>query len=168
MNKNTGAGISSGKVLVVVAIAVAVVFGVLLGYLAWSNDSFPTQQKPFESYGKVVSSNFNGTLYAFEVQWLSADSVPMYAQLTSQGSEAANSPVCDLGLDSVAVGQEIFMPFGVHPPEAALTNVDLSIAVKSVVNGTQFTITYHVDNVTAVPGNIQPPNLSCTEQNAPM
>ncbi len=154
--------------LVIAAVAAAAVFGVYLGYVAWSNDSFPARVGNFDTYGKVVAADFNGTDFAFRVQWLSADYLPMFSQLTSQGSEAANSPVCDLGLTSAAAGEEIFMPFGVSPPEGALMNVDLSIAVRSVVNGTQFTITYHVNNITAVQGDIKPTYLLCTEPSAPM
>ncbi len=161
-------GISKGKVLVLLALSGATAFGIFLGYLYWSNDSFPARVLPFSDYAEVASSTFNGTEYAFSIRWLSSDYVPMYAQLTSPASDSANTNVCDLNLNQVAGGEVIFMPFGLSGPSTSLSNVDLSIAVKSAVNGTQFTIVYHVDSVTAAPGNIQPQAYACTQPSAPM
>ena len=79
------------KALVVAAIVGAVVFGLYLGYLALSNDSFPVQEKPFADYAKVVNSSFNGTELAFRLQWLDAGYLPMYVQLTSPATDAANT-----------------------------------------------------------------------------
>ncbi len=152
------------KVFVLAAVAGAVIFGVYLGYLAWSNDSFPAQQKPFGDYATVTSSTFNGTDYSFQVQWLSADYVPQYAQLTSLASDAANTPVCDTGLSSVVAGQSILMPFAITHPSAELSNVDLSIAVKPVaVGGQSFTIVYNVPSVSAHPGDIVPSDIACQQ-----
>ncbi len=164
MSQGSRGSLSKAKVLVLVAIAGAVIFGVYLGYLAWSNDSFPVQEKPFGDYATVTSSTFNGTEYSFQIRWLSADYVPLYAQLTSPASDAANTPVCDTGLSSVAAGQSIFMPFAITPVSAELSNVDLSIAVRPVaVGGQPFTIVYSVPSVSAQPGNITPSNAACQQ-----
>ncbi len=163
MNQRTGKGPPWAKIIVVLAVAGAVLFGVFLGYLAWSNHSFPVQQKPFGDYAKVASASFNGTEYSFQVQWRSADYLPLYVQLTSPASETANSPVCDLRLPSVAEGQTIYMPFGFAKPTPVLTNVDLSIAVKSVATGGEFTIVYHVDSVSAQLGKIMPSDIVCQQ-----
>ncbi len=168
MKRNPSPRPSAGKVLVVAAVLGAVVFGLFLGYLAWSNDSFPSTTRPFSNYADVVSATYNGTEYAFNIRWHSPYYVPTIAQLTSPASDTANTDVCDLKLNSVVGGQMIFMPFGLSGPSTQLTNVDLSVAVRSAVNGTQFTIVYHVDNVTATPGNIQPQNAACTQPSAPM
>jgi hypothetical protein len=161
-------GFSRGKTFVILAIGGAVAFGLLLGYLAWTNDSFPTQERPFSTYAKVGSSTFNGTEYAFRVQWLSSDFIPLYAQLTSPSSDSANTIVCDVNSTTVGGNETLFMPFSLSSPSTSLTNVDLSIAVQSRVNGTQFTIDYNVGSVAAVQGDIQPQDLSCQEPTAPM
>jgi len=159
---------SMGRALVILAIVAAVVFGLYLGYLAWTNDSFPAQTRPFSDYATVTSATFNGTEYAFSLRWNSSDFLPMYAQLTSPATDSANTDVCDTGLSSVSAGQSIFMPFGLSCPSTALSEVDLSVAVKAVTNGTEFTIVYHVDSVTAVPGDFQPQTMACTQPSAPM
>ncbi len=87
----------------------------------------------------------------------------MHAQLTSPTSETANSPVCGTGLTSVLAGQTIFMPFGFAKPSPVLTNVDLSIAMRSVATGDEFTIVYRVDSVSAQPGKILPSDISCQQ-----
>jgi hypothetical protein len=156
-------GMSNGRLLVVVAIVGAAAFGLFLGYLAYTNDSFPAQQRPFGDYASVVYSSFNGTEFAFHVEWLNASYVPLYAQLTSQTTDAANTPVCSIGLSVVKSGQMVFMPFGISPASVTLSNVDLSIAVKSAINSTEFTIVYTVASVSASNGIITPSNLSCEE-----
>ena len=147
----------------VVAILGAVAFGLYLGYLAWANDSFPAQTKPFSDYANVTSSSFNGTEFAFNVHWRNSSYLPMYAQLTSPDTDAANTPVCGIGYASVQTGQLIFMPFTISPPSATLSNVDLSIAVKSVATGGEFTIVYNVHLVKAGNSPIVPSNISCQQ-----
>jgi hypothetical protein len=159
---------SKGKTAVIVVLAAAVAFGLLLGYLAWTNDSFPTREGPFANYAKVSSSSFNGTEFAFRVQWLSPDYTPLYAQLTSPSSDSANTIVCDVNSSVIARNQTIFMPFGLSGPSTSLSNVDLSIAVQSRINGTRFTIDYTVNSIAAVQGDIQPQSMSCSEPTAPM
>ena len=149
--------------LVVAVVVGALVFGGYLGYLAYSNDAFPTHQRPFSEYARVVSANFNGTELAFQVQWLRSDSLPLFAQLTSTDVDAANSPVCDIGISSVQAGQSSFMPFAVTKHLQVITNAELSVAVKSVVNGTEFTIVYPITSIQANPGNISPSNISCSQ-----
>lgn len=151
------------KLVVVVAVVGAVVFGLYLGYLAWANDSFPAQERPFGDYAGVVSVNFNGTEFAFEVKWVNAGYLPLYAQLTSPATDAANTPVCGVGLSSIGSGQLVFMPFTISPPSATLTNVDLSIAVKSIATGSEFTIVYNVPSVSATNSPITPSNVSCQQ-----
>ena len=151
------------KLLVVAVVAGALVFGGYVGYLAWVNDSFPAQQRPFSEYAAVTTSTFNGTEYSFTIQWLRSDTAPLYAQLTSPSTDAANTPVCDIGVDTVQAGQQSFMPFAISQHVAVLSNVELSIAMKSVVNGSEFTIVYDVSTVTANPGNILPSNVSCSQ-----
>ena len=147
----------------VVAILGAVAFGLYLGYLAWANDSFPAQTKPFSDYANVTSSSFIGTEFAFNVQWRNSSYLPMYAQLTSPDTDAANTPVCGIGYTAVRPGQSIFMPFTISPPSATLSNVDLSIAVKSVATGGEFTIVYSVHLVKAGNSPIVPSNISCQQ-----
>jgi len=154
---------STAKLLVVVALVGAVVFGLFVGYLAYSNDSFPAQTRPFASYAKVVYSSFNGTEYAFRVEWNSSNYVPLFTQLTSQATDAANTPVCDLKLSSMRSGETIFLPFTISPASATLSNVDLAIAVQSATNSTQFTIIYNVASVSATNAPITPSNITCQQ-----
>jgi len=154
---------STAKLLVVVALVGAVAFGLLVGYLAYSNDSFPAQTRPFASYAKVVYSSFNGTEYAFRVEWNSSNYVPLFTQLTSQATDAANTPVCDLKLSSMRSGETIFLPFTISPASATLSNVDLAIAVQSATNSTQFTIIYNVASVSATNAPITPSNITCQQ-----
>lgn len=154
---------STAKLLVVVALVGAAVFGLFLGYLAYSNDSFPAQTRPFATYARVVYSSFNGTEYAFRVEWNSSNYVPLFTQLTSPATDAANTPVCDLKMSSVMSGQILFLPFSISPASATLSNVDLAIAVQSATNSTQFTIIYNVPLVNATNAVITPSNITCQE-----
>jgi hypothetical protein len=159
---------SKNKVLIVAALVGAVAFGLLIGYLLWTYDSFPAEVKPFGDYANVTSTRFNGTEYAFTLEWLTPDAVPQYAQLSSPTSQAATTDICELNLSSASRGQTIFMPFGLAEPSTSLSNVELSIAVKPVGAGSDFTIVYSVDSVLAVQGDIQPQNLSCARTSAPI
>ncbi|HKT22460.1 MAG TPA: hypothetical protein VJR06_07635 [Nitrososphaerales archaeon] len=154
---------STAKLVVIVVIAGAVAFGLFIGYLAYVNDSFPSQTKPFGNYAQVESSTFNGTEIAFNVIWQNSSGIPLYAQLTSPSSDAANTPVCDVGLTSVSVGQSIFMPFAISPTSATLSNVYLSIAVKPLNTGSDFTIVYHLPTIAATNAEISPSNISCQQ-----
>jgi len=154
---------STAKLLVVVALVGAAAFGLLLGYLAYSTDSFPAQTRPFANYARVVYSSFNGTEYAFGVEWNSSNYVPLYTQLTSPATDAANTPVCDLKVSSIESGQTLFLPFTISPASATLSNVDLAIAVQSAANSTQFTIIYNVPLVNATNALITPSNITCQE-----
>lgn len=154
--------LSLPKALVVVAIVGAVVFGLYIGYLAYANDSFPTRTEPFANYATVSSSSFNGTEFAFTLTWQNASALPLYAQLTSPATDAANTPVCGIGLSNVTEGQSIFMPFTITE-SPALSNVDLSIAVKPLAGGSQFTIVYNVPSISAGNLPISPSNISCQE-----
>jgi hypothetical protein len=155
---------SVARIVVVLAVVSAVVFGLYVGYLAFANNSFPAQEMPFGNYASVVSSNFNGTEYAFVLQWRNATYIPIYAQLTSPATDEANTPVCWLGLSTVSVGQQVFMPFTISPATATLSNVDLSIAVGKSVSSPAFTIVYNVANVSATNAPITPSNITCQEQ----
>ena len=155
---------SWGKIAVVVAIAGAVVFGSYIGYLAWTNGSFPAKVKPFEEYATVVSTSFNGTDLSFGIRWLSGDFTPLFAQVSSLSSDAANSPTCWLNLSNATSGQMIPMPFGISKPTPVLTNVELSIAVESVANRSQFTIVHTLESISAMQGNVMPSSFSCQEQ----
>lgn len=154
--------LSLPKALVVVAIVGAVIFGLYIGYLAYANDSFPTRTEPFANYATVSSSSFNGTEFAFTLTWQNASALPLYAQLTSPATDAANTPVCGIGLSNVTEGQSIFMPFTITE-SPALSNVDLSIAVKPLAGGSQFTIVYNVPSISAGNLPISPSNISCQE-----
>jgi len=154
---------SAAKLVVVVALVGAAAFGLFLGYLAYSADSFPAQTRPFATYARVVYSSFNGTEYAFRVEWNNSNYVPLFTQLTSPDTDAANTPVCDLKLSSVESGQTLFLPFTISPESAALSNVDLAIAVQSATNSTQFTINYNVPLVNATNAIITPSNITCQE-----
>jgi hypothetical protein len=154
---------STAKLLVLVALVGAVAFGLFVGYLAYSNDSFPAQTRPFASYARVLYSSFNGTEYAFRIEWNSSNYVPLFTQLTSPATDAANTPVCDLKMSSIASGQTIFLPFTISPESATLSNVHLAIAVQSATNSTQFTITYNVPLISATNAPITPSNITCQQ-----
>jgi len=154
---------STVKLIVIAAIVGAVAFGLFLGYLAYTSDSFPAQERPFADYASVTSSTFNGTEYAFRIQWNNASYLPLFTQLTSPATDAANTPVCDLKLSSVSAGQVMFMPFTISPASAALSNVDLAIAVQSATNSTQFTIVYNVPLISASNTPITPSDKTCQE-----
>lgn len=145
----------------IAAVVGAAIFGLYVGYLALTNDSFPAQQRPFDQYARVVTSSFNGTEFAFQLRWLNGSYLPLYAQLTSPASDSANTPVCETQLTKVASNQTLFMPFTINPPAATLTNVDLSIAVQSPANGGQFTIVYNIASTSATNAAITPSNYSC-------
>jgi len=155
--------VSTAKLLVVAALVGAVAFGLVIGYLAYSSDSFPAQERPFSDYARVVYSSFNGTEYAFRVEWDSSNYVPLFTQLTSPATDAANTPVCDINMPSVSSGQVLFLPFTISPASAALSNVDLAIAVQSATNSTQFTIVYNVPLVNATDAAITPSNITCQQ-----
>lgn len=157
--------VSGATIIVIVAIGGAVAFGGAIGYLEWSQDSFPTQMQPFSTYANVTSSNFNGTEFAFQIQWLKSGYLPLYSQITSPDTDVANSPVCNIGLSSVQTGEEIFMPFAIEQASTYLDNVNLWIAVKNLTSNTEFTITYNVLNVTAPnnPSDILPITEACYE-----
>ena len=146
-----------------VALVGAVAFGLVIGYLAYSSDSFPAQGRPFADYAKVVYSSFNGTEFAFRVEWNSSSYVPLYTQLTSPATDAANTPVCDLRMSSIRSGQVIFLPFTISRETATLSNVNLAIAVQSATNSTQFTISYNVPSVSATSAPITPSNIACQQ-----
>jgi hypothetical protein len=157
-------GISRSGAIILVVILGATVFGLYLGYLAWTGSSFPTATRPFSEYASVVTTQFNGTELYYKVEWNSASGLlPLYAQITSPETDEANSPVCSLGLNTVATGQMIDLPFGIAAPKETLASVDLAIAVGTSQNSPQFTITYHIDSINANPGNIIPSNYACTE-----
>jgi hypothetical protein len=158
-----GRGPSRSRVLVATALVGAAIFGLYVGYLAWTNDSFPAQERPFDQYASVVSSSFNGTEFAFQVRWLNGSYLPLYAQLTSPASDSANTPVCETRLTAVPTNHTLFMPFTISPPTATLTNVDLSIAVKSLATGGQFTIVYNIASTSATNAAIAPSNYSCSQ-----
>ena len=158
-----GSHFSAARVIVLVAIVGAVVFGVYLGYLAWVNGSFPTATKPFENYAAVTSDTFNGTEFAFRLTWNNASAVPVKAQLNSPATDAANTPVCEVGLANVTKGQSIFMPFTISPESPTLTSVSLNIDVQPAGGGQDFTITYTVASISASNTPIVPSNITCQQ-----
>lgn len=158
-----GSHFSATRAVVVVAIMGAVVFGIYLGYLAWSQDSFPAATKPFGNYATVTSYTFNGTEFAFNLTWENASTLPLKAQLTSPTTDAANTPVCGVGLASVNRGQSIFMPFSISPESPALNSVSLNIDVRPLGGGGDFTIIYNVANILASNTPIVPSNITCQE-----
>jgi hypothetical protein len=161
--KVPGGGRQWTKVAVVVAVAGSVAFGVYVAYLGWSYDSFPVSEKPFADYAGVASTSFNGTEVSFDVRWLSADFVPLKAQLTSPTTDAANSPPCWLDLKNVTSGEVIPMPFTISQPSSVLKDLSLYIAVKSVSTGEEFTIVHYITDLDAHPGNVFPSNYTCQE-----
>jgi hypothetical protein len=154
--------ISTAKLLVIIAIVGAVAFGLYIGYLAYTNDSFPTAERPFANYANVTSYSFNGTEFAFTIRWENASAVPRYAQLSSPDSDAANTAVCDLQISSASTGQTIFLPFTISPESPALQDVSLYIAVHPVTGG-DFSIMYSVASVSAGNGLILPSNVTCQQ-----
>jgi len=161
LSPTDGGRLSKARVVVIVAIGGAAIFGAFLAYLAWTNDSFPVQQKPFGDYATVQAYSFNGTEVVFQVRWLVSGYLPLYAQMTSSTSDTANSPVCGLGLQNVTSGQVIPLPFGVSRPSASLGNVDLSLAVRSAATGSEFTIKYSIASMDAHQGNLTPTGVVC-------
>ena len=154
---------SSAKFVVMAVIVGTVAFGLFVGYLAYANDSFPAQTKPFGNYAQVESSAFNGTEIAFKVTWENDSALPLYAQLTSPSSDAANTPVCGVGLTTVSSGQSIFMPFTISPTSATLSDVHLTIAVKALATGSEFTIVYTLQTISVNGAAIIPSNISCQQ-----
>lgn len=154
---------SRAKVIVAVALVGAAAFGLFVGYLAFSNDSFPARTMPFGDYATVTSSQFNGTEFAISVAWTNSTVLPLYAQLTSPSTDAANTPVCDIGLTAVNPGQPIFMPFSITPASATLSDVDLRIAVGTPSAGAEFTISYSFASVSGVNSMIRPSNVTCSQ-----
>lgn len=151
------------------AIAGAVVFAGYIGYLAWVNESFPVEERPFADYAAMaVPPQFNGTDISFHVRWMNADYLPIKAQVTSPASSAANTPTCFLDLQAVGPGQVIPMPFGISTATPVLTNVQLSIDVKTLATGHEFTIIYTVDYINATAGNVTPTNISCQQSGSVM
>ena len=163
MSKAPPGGVSRTRIAVTLALAGAVVFGLYLGYLAYINDSFPAKQEPFGDYAHVVFLTFNGTEFAISIQWDNASALPLYTQLNSPSTDAANTPVCGVGLSNVTAGQVIFMPFAISPTSATLENVDLSIAVRALATGSEFTIVYNVASISATNTPITPSNISCRQ-----
>jgi hypothetical protein len=153
--------ISKGKAAVVIALVGAVAFGLYIGYLAYANDSFSTQELPFANYATVTSYSFNGTEFAFTLTWQNSSAVPLYAQLTSLATDAANTPVCSIS--PATAGQQVFMPFTISPASAALSNVNLNIEVQSTATGGQFSIVYNVQSISATNAPISPSNIACQE-----
>lgn len=141
----------------------ALIFGIYIGYLALTNDSFPAQQKPFGNYATVTSDTFNGTEFAFNLRWMNSSAIPVYAQLNSLATDAGNTVVCSIGLQTVSNGQMVFLPFSISPQSATLQNVDLSIAVHPVQGGSDFTIVYSVPIISASQAPITPSNISCSQ-----
>ncbi|QQG47995.1 MAG: hypothetical protein HY247_04270 [archaeon] len=160
-------GGSRTRVAVIVALVGSVAFGGVLGYLAWTNNSFPSESRPFGDYAQVVSGAFNGTEYSIKLRWLSSGYLPLYAQLRSDATDAANTPVCDLRYSSVSQGQEVDLPFAVAKPTAALSSVDLFLAVRDLGTGAQFTIVYHWDQVDRQQGDVMPTDVLCQQGAAP-
>lgn len=158
---------STAKLVVIVALAGAVAFGGLIAYLAYANDSFPSQKEPFQDYAQVASYSFNGTEIAFHLTWENGSATPLYSQLNSPSSDAANTPVCDIGLQSASPGQDIFLPFNISPTSATLSNVNLYIAVRAVATGAEFTIVYNLASVPATNASIVPSDIAC-QQPAPV
>ncbi len=157
-------GISRGGAVIAVVIVGAVAFGLYLAYVAWSGSSFPVATRPFAEYATVSSAQFNGTELLYKVVWNSSSGLlPLYSQITSPETDEANSPVCGLGLGSVAPGQVIYLPFGIPAPKQTLASVDLAIAVGSNPNSPQFTIVYHIDQISAQPGTMVPSNYACSQ-----
>ena len=156
---------SAVRTVVIVAIGASVVFGLFLGYLAWTNDSFPTQTKPFSSYANVTWDAFNGTELAFRVQWVNASAIPIKAQVTSPATDAANTPVCEVGLSSVKSGQTIFMPFTISPSSATLSQVSLNIDVQPIAGGSDFTIIFNLGTISAPASSllITPSSVTCQQ-----
>jgi hypothetical protein len=148
---------------VLASIVGAVVFALYIGYLALTNDSFPSQQRPFASYATVTSANFNGTEYAFNLRWLNASAIPYQAQLNSPVTDAANTAVCATELKAVTADQNIFLPFTINPRSPTLQNVNLYIAVHPVQGGSDFTIVYNVPSISASNNAITPSNIACTQ-----
>ncbi len=151
----------ASRAMVLAILAGAVVFGLIIGYLAYTNALFPPKQESFGNYATVVSTSFNGTELAFNVRWNNASALPLKVQVTSTDSIQADSPVCMAGLSSVTDGQVIFLPFAVSPPSETLNNVILSIAAKDLATGNQFTIMYNLSSITAGSSTITPLGPIC-------
>jgi uncharacterized membrane protein len=84
---------STARLLIVIIIAGAVIFAAYIGYLAFANNSFPVEQRPFGEYAAMASPpQFNGTEISFHIRWLNSDYVPVKAQINSDTTDAANSP----------------------------------------------------------------------------
>jgi len=161
--------ISTGKLLVIIALVGAVIFASYIGYLAFANDSFPVEQMPFSTYAAMASPpQFNGTEISFHIRWLNSDYIPVKAQITSDTTDAANSPTCYTDINNVTAGQVIAMPFGLGSATAVATDVQLSIDVSPVATGHDFTIVYTVNSTSAAQGDVTPTNITCYEADSVM
>lgn len=160
---------SLGRTAVILAIVTAVVFAVFLGYLAFANQSFPAEQRPFGDYAVMAAPpQFNGTELSFHIRWLNPDYLPVKAQITSDTTDSANSPACYTGLQSVTSGQIISMPFGLGSASPTAQNVQLSIDVTTVATGHEFTIVYTINSTAAANGDVTPKDISCQESGTVM
>jgi hypothetical protein len=149
------------KILVIMAVVVGSAIIIYVAVEQSSAPTFPVQQKPFDEYASVVSSVFNGTEYSFKVEWTAGGNYSLlFAQMTSSTS-VGNSPICSVGIRSIATGQVVDLPFSLSSNASSLADVGLSLAVQSVGNGSQFTIQYRAGNATAVVGDIQPSTYAC-------
>jgi len=154
--------LSKGKVVVVLVIAATVIFGIYVGYLAFANQSFPVEQKPFSDYATMASPpQFNGTEMSFHVKWLNPDFFPVLAQITSNTTDAANSIACGTGLENATAGQVIAMPFGLGTATTTAVGVQLFIEVQPVAGGSDFTIVYNINSISALQGDVTPTTYSC-------
>jgi len=168
LNGNRTGKISRAKAVVIVAVVASILFGIYVAYLAWSYDSFPVTENPFGNYASVTSASFNGTEVSFNVKWLSGAYLPLKAQLTSVTSDVANSPTCWFDLKNVSSGQEIPMPFAIGQPTPVLKDLALYIAVKSTSDGSEFTIVYNLQSLSAQQGNISPSSYTCQQPSGQM
>ena len=164
-----GRGPPLGKILVILVIVAAVVFGAYVGYLGFANQGFPVEERPFRDYATMVSPpQFNATEISFHVGWLNSSYIPVKAQITSDTTDAANSPACYFDLQTITAGQVIAMPFGLGSATATINNLRLSIDVRTLSTGHEFTIVYTVNSTSATNGDVSPTNVSCQETNTVM
>jgi len=150
-----------GKIIIVLAVVIGSAIIIYAAVQQSNGPTFPTEQKPFAEFARVVSSTFNGTEYSFRVEWTSGGNYTLLFAQMSSSTGVGNSPICNVGIRSIARGQTVDLPFSLSGNASALANVGLALAVQSEGNSSQFTIQYRAGNATAVSGDIQPSTYAC-------
>lgn len=135
--------IAKGSLVVLILLVSVAVFAVYFNFFSFINNSFPSNIKPFQNYASVESYSFNGTLLKIVVNWKdTTNTVPIYTQFVS---DQYTSAVYNIDKQFYPNGT-LILPFPIAVKTDTLSNIQLLIAVKYLVNSTEFTIVYDLGN----------------------